>query len=210
MLTKLLRSTVRKITLPIGRALGHLGLSANAMTVLGFLVVIAAAGLIASHHLVVGGIVTLAGGVVDALDGAVARGTGSITKRGAFLDSSLDRVSDGLIFAAIAWHFASSSRTGALTFADGFADPTSAGLLFALVSLVFGLTTSYLRARAEGLGFECSVGIAERSERILVVSAGLIFPALLTGSLALIALAALVTVVQRFAHVWKQTKEVSV
>jgi CDP-diacylglycerol--glycerol-3-phosphate 3-phosphatidyltransferase len=208
-LTKLLRTTVRKITLPIGRLLARLGLTPNAVTVLGFVVVTVASGLIATHHLIVGGIVTLAGGVIDALDGAVARGSGHITKRGAFLDSSLDRLSDGLIFGALAWHFASASGTGGLTSTNWF-DPLAGGLLLALMSLVFGLTTSYLRARAEGLGYECSVGIAERSERILIVSIGLIFPSLLIWALILIAIASVVTVVQRFLHVWKQTKEVPV
>lgn len=190
MLTKLLRATVQKITLPIGRAMGALGISPNMVTILGALVTLAAAFLIADGRLRTGGFVLAAGGVMDALDGAVARGSGRITRAGAFLDSSLDRASDGVIFAAIAWHLSQTSQPIALA--------------LALTCLVLGFLTSYVRARAESLQMTCSVGIAERSERVIVVALALMLGFPLIWALGLLAVLSAITVIQRFVHVCKQ------
>ncbi|MEO7804080.1 MAG: CDP-alcohol phosphatidyltransferase family protein [Actinomycetota bacterium] len=191
MLTKLLRLPVRKVVAPVGRAISAVGLTANHMTVLGFLTVSVAAGFLARGSLMTAGWVLLAGAAFDILDGAVARASNSMTTAGAFLDSTLDRLSDGIIFSALAWYVAP----------DGFE------LALALTCLVLGFTTSYIRAKAEGVGLTCNVGIAERSERIIVLIIGLLFGILIQSLMFLTALSA-ITVIHRFVHVWKQAKNV--
>lgn len=189
MLTKLLRMPVRNITAPVGKAVAAVGLTANHMTILGFATIVIAAGFVVRGSLVTAGFVLLAGAAFDILDGAVARASNNMTAAGAFLDSTLDRASDGIVFSAVAWHVS----------ADGFK------LALALGCLVLGFVTSYIRARAEGIGLSCNVGIAERSERVILLTAGLLF-GVLVPSLILLASLSAITVVHRFIHVWNQAK----
>ncbi|MFN2609683.1 MAG: CDP-alcohol phosphatidyltransferase family protein [Actinomycetota bacterium] len=204
MFSKLFRDILRKITFPIGRGIAAAGLSANTMTAIGFAVVLAATAAIVQHHLFLGGVLTIAGGVFDALDGAVARGGDQMSKRGAFLDSSIDRASDALVLGGLAWHFATSGHV----LSASWTDRVSMAFVLALVSLVLAFMTSYIRAKAEGLGFECAVGIAERPERIIILSVGLVFASVLFWLLVVLAIASMITVIQRFMHVWKQAKSV--
>lgn len=190
MLNKLFGGLARRLMGPLSRALVRAGLTANAVTVAGFAVTLAAGALIAGGRLVAGGVVLLLGAGFDMLDGAVARASGGGSTRGAFLDSTLDRLSDAAVFLGATWWFVAEGD-----------DP---GIALALSAMVLGFMVSYVRARAEGLGFACRVGVAERPERVVLLAAGLLFD-LLVPALGVLAAVSALTLVQRCVHVWKQT-----
>ena len=212
MLERLFGAAFKRVIVPIGKALSRAGLSANAVTVIGFLITLVSAYVIAVGHHITAGLVLVGGALFDTLDGVVARATGTSSKRGAFLDSTLDRLSDAAIFTGLIWRFTAGPDASVWAFTRGIdvvgeqALVSQPGASLALGAMVLGFMVSYVRARAEGLGFECKVGIAERPERIAVVAAGLVFN-LLVPALALLALASAVTLVQRFVHVWQQAKQ---
>lgn len=172
--------------------MGRIGLTPNIVTTTGFLIVLAAAVILIKGSPVSAGWTLVAGAIFDVLDGAVAKATGKVTTHGAFLDSTLDRLSDGAILGAVAWTYAVASD--------------NKGLTLTLVSLVIGYCVSYVKARAEGLGFTCNVGIAERSERVGLIAIGLVF-SVLKPALAILAILSIVTLAQRFMHVWKQAEQ---
>ena len=208
MLKKIFGAAVQRVVIPLGAAVGRAGITPNMITVAGFLVTVMTAVLIGRGRLMLGGVVLIAGSLLDLLDGAVARATGSGSKAGAFLDSTLDRLSDAAIFVGLIWFYAAGGQPGAAGTQAGLQDFEQAQVLgagLALVNLVLSLMVSYVRARAEGLGFTCDVGIAERPERIALVCAGLILD-LLIPALLLLAVASAFTVAQRFVHVWRQAK----
>lgn len=165
-------------------------LSPNAVTIIGFFITGIAAVSI-PFNLLLGGFLIILGGLFDTLDGVMARVTNRSTKFGAFLDSTLDRYSDSFIFMAIAWYF--------------FREGNNAGVLFSLGSLVGALLISYARARAEGLGIGCSVGLMERPERVVLLSVGCVtgwlFPVIV-----LLFFTSHFTVIQRMVHVYRETK----
>lgn len=197
---KLLRPAVTRILTPLGRALVRRGIGPDAVTVIGTLgTVVSALFFFPMGLLTAGALVITVFVLFDLLDGVVARlGGGGGSTWGAFLDSTLDRVADAAIFSGLILYF----------IADG--DALLAGVtLFALVA---GLLVSYAKARAEGLGLTCDVGLAERPERLVVVLvaacfAGLGVPYLLAAGMWLLAAAGAVTVVQRVVHVYRQTRE---
>ncbi|MFA5353338.1 MAG: CDP-alcohol phosphatidyltransferase family protein [Thermodesulfovibrionales bacterium] len=172
---------------PLASFAGRIPLSPNSITITGFLITVAAASLIPSHPLV-GGLLILAGGAFDMLDGVIARSRSGGTKFGAFLDSTLDRYSDSVIFIALAWSFLSEGQP--------------VGALFAAGGLVGALLTSYVRARAEGLGIACQVGIIERPERVLIIALGCITGLLYPAAVLLFFLGH-ITVIQRIRHVYR-------
>lgn len=202
MLDRLLREPLHRLALPVARAMTRAGVSANSLTVLGTALVAAAAAAIVAGSLALGGWILFAGVLFDVLDGGVARAKmreegldgeePAIDNLGAFLDSTTDRLSDGIVFSALAWHFAQTR-------------PSSPALALTLASGVLAFLTSYIRARAEGLGLECEVGIAERPERMTLVISGLIL-GLMVPALVILVVLSLVTVVQRFVHVWLQAR----
>jgi CDP-diacylglycerol--glycerol-3-phosphate 3-phosphatidyltransferase len=210
MLERFLGPLFRRVTLQLGRGLVRSGLSANAVTVLGFLLTLGAGYVIATRHHIAAGLFLVGAAWFDAMDGAVARLTGTGSKRGAFLDSTLDRMSDAVMFTALIWRalLGPDSRLwGVTTGLDaGFTavdlNPT-AGLAFA--AMILGFMVPYVRARAEGLGYECKVGVAERPERVVIVALGLLLNQL-APALAVLAVASAVTLVQRFVHVWHQAE----
>jgi len=193
MLDQKIRAQWDRAIAPVGRFIGRTRISPNAVTVLGLLVQVGAAWLILEGAVRVAGLVTLVAAVFDVLDGAVAKARGLASKFGAFLDSTTDRLADALYFIPIAWLYGVS---------DGGRDSDWVAAL-ALATLVLSFLVSYVKARAEGLGFDCKVGIAERAERSLIVVAGLIFEVIPVALLVLSA-ASLVTVVQRVVHVRRQ------
>jgi CDP-diacylglycerol--glycerol-3-phosphate 3-phosphatidyltransferase len=182
-----LRGLVDKFALPLGRKIGGLGISPNLVTLLGTFLVILACALIIMERRFLGAWVLAAGGFMDLLDGSIAKAMKAQSRRGAFLDSTTDRISDGALFATMAWILVDS--------------PLGFGL--ALAALVLGGLTSYIRARAESLGFDCDVGIAERAERVILVIAGLVL-GILVPMLAVLVVLSFVTVIQRFVHVLRQ------
>ena len=195
MLDQKIRGVWDRYMKPIGRALARTGLSPDAITLLGVVVQVVAAYFILEGRLVVAALVSIAAAACDALDGALAKARGITSKFGALLDSTTDRLSDALFFLPIAWLYGVSPD---LPSRD---DPLIAGL--ALAALVFGFLVSYVKARAEGLGFECKVGIAERAERLAIIILGLLFDVLF-GALVLLTVLSAVTFIQRLVHVRKQ------
>lgn len=198
-----LRGVIGKVMTPLARVLLRIGVSPDAITILGTIGTVAAALiLLPTDHLFVGAIVIGAFALSDALDGTMARLSGRSGPWGAFLDSTLDRVADGAIFTAIGAYFI-VQHEGTIQVL---------GASFAAACVVFGFTVSYARARAEGLGYHAAVGIAERSERLvisLVITGfvGLGLPVVvLVVVLGLIAAASIITVGQRMATVRAQIR----
>jgi CDP-diacylglycerol--glycerol-3-phosphate 3-phosphatidyltransferase len=137
------------------------------------------------------GLTLVVAGVCDALDGQLARRTGRTSRFGAFLDSTIDRIDETVVLAGIAAWFITAARP----FAELMVVAT-------VIALGGSIITSYARARAEGLGLECKVGLFERPERVIVTVVGLLAgPQALTAAVLLIALLSWVTVAQRIAHV---------
>ena len=153
----MLRPALSRVLTPIGEALARTPVTPNAITVTGTVGVVAAAlWLLPTGHLFAGAAVCTVFVLADMLDGALARVTGTTGAWGAFLDSTLDRVGDAAIFAGLAaW------------LARGGHQPALAGVT--VYCLVAGAMVSYARARAEGLGVRADVGLAERSERIIII-----------------------------------------
>ncbi len=173
-------------------------LTPNAISMTGLVLNLAAAVLILEDLFVLGAVAFIIGSVMDTLDGRYSRMSGKGTPFGAFLDSTLDRIEEGVVLAAVCWQFAAAGEEAR----------AAACLLVVLGSLM----VSYTRARAEALGVECKVGIATRPVRVVILSAGLLFangelidgvdllPAAIWVMLGLTAF----TVLQRVWHVRKQ------
>ena len=183
----------RGILAPIARRLHAAGVSANAVTIAGLLLSLAAAGLVASGQPAAALAVLSVGALADTLDGQIAKAAGGGTRLGAFLDSTFDRLADASLAAAAVIY-------GAL-----HADPLM--LWFALVALISGSLVPYIRAKAESLGQTASVGLAPREARMVLVVLGLLAWALSADSqlfvtaFAAVALLSTATVIQRMAHV---------
>ncbi|RDD60526.1 CDP-alcohol phosphatidyltransferase family protein [Ferruginivarius sediminum] len=170
---------------PLARILLRLNVSPNVVTLLALALSIVAAWLIVAGQPVAGALVFLAAGALDLLDGTLAR-LGRLDSRvGAFLDSTLDRVSEGVVFTALAAVFASNSQ------------PVETALT--MLALLASVLVSYARARAEALGAACAVGLATRGERVVLLVLGLV-TGLVVEALALILVLSAITVVQRIRH----------
>ncbi len=176
----------------------------NTITSASAIVVIGAGAAFGLDRPRLGALWLLLSGLLDILDGKVARDGGMVSKFGAFFDSTLDRVGEAILFAGIAIYFQT---------AQGQTAPVL-GVALALATLTGSFLVSYTRARAEGLGLECRVGLAQRPERILGLGAPtLFFGAGPNGVLLLVIMGALtvlswITVVQRVAHVFRSTNNV--
>ncbi len=194
-------SRVRKaasgyLTEPVVRLLARTSITPNALTWFGLILAVGAAVLIATGYLLVAGLVVLTAGFFDMLDGALARRTERVTRFGAVLDATLDRLSEGALLLGIMFFFASGAET--------------VGVLLAGAALLASMSVSYVRARAEAMGFECQVGMFTRDGRVIVLAVGLLMSPLFDSAL-IIALAHIVgfsflTVGQRLVYVWRQAK----
>jgi CDP-diacylglycerol---glycerol-3-phosphate 3-phosphatidyltransferase len=225
------RQRVRDLATPLATALGRLGLTPNALTVIGFLGTCVAAVAAASQSWLAAGVLVLVFGIFDLFDGTLARATGRATTLGAFLDSSFDRAGESIVYIGIA--------AGCL--AAGFAF----GALLAAAAMAAAFMVSYTRAKSESLGFTpgsgmASVGVAPREVRIAILAIGLMWTGLwepfiqagpcaatgpdtfaciyglishpygstvLAGALGLITILATITTIQRIRHVLSQAKE---
>ena len=185
------KDAFRRLIRPLARVLSAMRVRPDSLTMTGWILAVAAAPLYTLGYVRTAGAVMLFAGLFDALDGAVARESGRMSAFGAFLDSTLDRLSESAVFVGIVFLYASSSR------------PFEA--LLAGVAMTFSLMTSYTRARAEGLGFECEVGLLERAGRVVILSLFSI-AGVLTIGIALVAVGALVTTAQRILHVRRLTR----
>ena len=170
-------------------------LTPNAISMTGLVLNLAGAVLIVERLFVIGALAFIIGSIMDTLDGRYSRMSGKGTLFGAFLDSTLDRIEEGIVLAAVCWHFAEL----------GDEIPAAACLLVVLGSLM----VSYTRARAEALGVECKVGIATRPVRVVILSAGLLFADgelisgfdLLPAAIYVMVALTAITVLQRVWHV---------
>jgi len=207
-----LAKTTRGGIAPIARRLHALGVSANAVTLVGFLITVAGATLLALGQPGAGLVVLLLGTLSDTLDGQIARAAGGGTRFGAFLDSTLDRLSDAALAIAAVWIGASTLTVFDLFFVHKIVPlPVvlgTADILFwgGLLLLVSSFLVSYIRAKAESLGEGATVGLAPREARIAIYLLG-VAAWTVTGSIQLFAAAvplaaflATVTVLQRIAH----------
>ena len=198
--------------LPIARELAARGVTPDALTIAGFGFSLLAALLFARGDFVPATFVLGLTGLCDMLDGDVARLSNSSSRFGAFLDSTLDRAGEGAIFAGIACFYFARSQGAALWLEGGsgsrFSDPEGRSTaVLALATLILSFLVSYTRARAEGLGLECRVGIMERPERLLLLlMGGLLGPRFMPGVLGILFLLTLVTVLQRVYHVRRLTR----
>ena len=167
---------------PVAQVLATSDISPNHVTMAGLVVNVVAAWLITRDNYFLAGALYLLGGGFDVLDGMLARATNRVSVVGAYLDSTLDRISEGAVFAAIAYVFAREGQA------------VDAGVV--LLALLGSLLVSYTRARAEALNVACKVGIATRPERVVLIALGL-----MTGWLApvvyLLAVLTGITVAQR-------------
>jgi CDP-diacylglycerol--glycerol-3-phosphate 3-phosphatidyltransferase len=188
------RAPVDAAVKPIGAALRKTKLTPDHLTVVGLVVAAGAAVAVGSGHLRWGLVLVILAALPDLLDGALAKASNSSSQRGAFFDSTVDRVTDALLLGGIAYYFADTQ------------DPRLAVLPFA-VSAVSGVI-SYQRAKAESLGLDAKGGLMERAERIVVLCVGLFLEPWLEGALVWILWGMLllisITAVQRFVKVWRQ------
>lgn len=183
------RSTTDRLVIPIGRGLVRAGITPNALTTIGLLGVMAGMGVLLAGQPIVGGWMMAGATALDALDGTVARLTGTQSEIGAFYDSVADRVADATIFAGCAW----VARDEPWVFAA------------VMVAFASALITSYIRAKAESLGYDATVGLVERPERVIVI-----IPAVGLGYLALgawvLAVGGVITIGQRLWAVVRQAR----
>jgi CDP-diacylglycerol--glycerol-3-phosphate 3-phosphatidyltransferase len=201
MLNRFARAFFTKLLTPLARLFLRLGIRPDVVTVVGTLgVCVGALGFYPRHQFFWGTMIISVFALSDTLDGIMARSSGRSSKWGAYLDSTLDRVADSAIFGGLV-----------LWYAGGGDTPYLAAL--ALGCLILGSVVSYAKARAEGLGMTANVGIAERAERVVTVliATGLVGlgvnEVLLAVVLALLAVASLITVVQRMLEVRRQAFE---
>ncbi|HSK50112.1 MAG TPA: CDP-alcohol phosphatidyltransferase family protein [Solirubrobacterales bacterium] len=170
-------------------------LTPNAISIAGLVGNLIAAALVTQELFFLAGVAFVLGSVMDTLDGRYSRMSGKGTLFGAFLDSTLDRIEEGIVLAAVAGYFAAQG--------DDFA------AAMCVVAVLGSLMVSYTRARAEALGVECKVGLATRPVRVVILSIGLIFAKgagiadfeLLAPAVYLIAALTIITTIQRVWHV---------
>jgi CDP-diacylglycerol---glycerol-3-phosphate 3-phosphatidyltransferase len=200
-----MRARVRSAVTPIALAAGRLGLTPNALTVMGFLISAGAAVLAGYQLWFAAGLVVVFGGSFDMLDGGLARAQNRVTRFGAFLDSTLDRWGEGVVYMGIV---AGASAAGFVAVA-----------VLAAAAAVSSFQVSYTRAKAESLGLHGEVGIAPRAERLVLLIVGLVAAGLdgglvegargqlwLAAALGVIFVTASITAVQRTWHVRSQLR----
>lgn len=197
MLSNLVRRRAQALLNSIALALNALGLSPNGLTLIGFIAMCLIGLILANGYMALGGVLIIAAGIFDALDGTLARLTNRVSKFGAFLDSTTDRFAEGAIFLGIMFWYMQHG----LTFVA----------YLTYLTLLGSLMVSYARARAEGIGVECKEGMMTRFERISLLVIGLVLSAVFGDTPILVVLAILaiftnLTAVQRMWLVYRATK----
>lgn len=200
MLNAKVRAGWDRLMRPVGRVLAGIGLTPNMVTLFGVALHAVVAVWIAQGRFLLAGLVAILAAFSDTFDGAVAKYLGATSKFGALLDSATDRISDALIFLPIAWVYGVRPDIGS------HYHPWVAGV--AMGALVASFLVSYVKARAEGLGFECNVGIAERAERLIVIIAGLILD-IVPVMVTIVCAASVITFLQRLFYVRAQAARVT-
>ena len=179
-----------RLLVPVLRAIK---LTPNALTMLGLLICAGSAVLVALGYLIAGGIVLLLASAFDILDGAVARVTGRMYRYGAFLDSTTDRYAECFTYIALLYYF--------LLHTHSTVEP-----MLVMFALTGSLLVSYVRARAQSLGFDADGGLLARPERVVITVIGLVFPPTLFWALWVLAVLTNFTAVQRIWVVWQQAR----
>ncbi len=188
MVTNVARHWAARVIEPIARLLDSLGLTPNSVTVLGFLLTAAVALLVGRGQFRLAGVLLIITLGTDAIDGTLARLTGRITRFGAFLDSTLDRWAEVLIYSALGWYYLYAGQQTAV--------------LLAMGAMAASLMVSYTRARAEGVGLTCKDGLLTRFERLVLLIGGLIIQQVV-AALWVIAVLAVFTALQRIWITWR-------
>jgi CDP-diacylglycerol--glycerol-3-phosphate 3-phosphatidyltransferase len=185
-----IKNRLRKLLDPVVDLLATLGVTPTMVTVFGLLLSAVGALFAARGSLFVSGIILLVSGLCDTFDGSLARLQGTVSKFGAFIDSTGDRIMELFYFGALIFYFMGHGTFGEIM------------IFVVLVALSGSLLTSYVRARAEGLGLECRVGWLERPERVTALVIGLLLGrVILVISILFIAVMSVITVFQRILHV---------
>ena len=174
----------------IGKRLVRLGVSANEVTFVGVLLAVATGVCIGLGLFWIGAALLTVGGLMDTLDGVVAKAAGTASKKGAFLDSVADRVADAFIFGGVAWYLALRP------------DPRLALIPFAILAV--SAVISYERAKAESLGYDAKGGLMERAERLILLGVALVLHVVFVPLLGLLLALSTFTALQRFVKVWRQ------
>jgi CDP-diacylglycerol---glycerol-3-phosphate 3-phosphatidyltransferase len=201
LVTKSLEQVFFRLTDPLVGWLLRRGVRPNTITTVGVLLVVVSAVCFGMGAIRWGGALLLLSGVVDTLDGQVARRGGMVSRFGAFYDSTLDRVGDGATFIGIAAFFLTAPGVQYRLWS----------VIACMVAVLSALLVSYARARAEGLGLDCRVGLVQRAERLLGIGVPSVLvtaaaaPVVLQGIVVVLALLSTVTVVQRFVYVYRVT-----
>ena len=191
MVTNWARKWGASVIQPIALFLARLGLTPNAITVLGFLMTAAVAVVLATGHTQLAGVLLIGTLAFDAVDGTLARLMGTASRFGAFLDSTLDRWAEVVLYGALVWVFLENGQ--------------DTGVLLTVAAMATSLMVSYTRARAEGVGLQCKEGLLTRFERLVILIAGLIFNQVI-WALAIIAILAGITAVQRIWVTWQAAR----
>ncbi len=172
MFSRLIQQSARQFVAAIVRPLARLGINPNVVTILGLLLSIVTALVIASGHIRAGGALVLFAGIFDMLDGAMARVSNAATTFGAFLDSTLDRYSESIILGGLLFY--ALQRPGLHEALWPWANEQQWMIVLVFVAAVGSLMVSYAKARAEGLGLECKTGLLARPERVVILALGLL------------------------------------
>lgn len=189
----------RRLAVPVGRVVAKTGVSPNLLTIFGFLMNVGVAWIISrgpDYFLIAGGLIVVAG-IFDLLDGAVARITNRVTRFGALLDSTLDRLSEAVLLFGLLWYYA-------------WKQDASIEVILIFAAIVGSLLVSYVRARAEGLELDCEVGIMRRTIRILTLAIALMlstFEPLLLVALWGLAVSSNLTAAHRLIYVWYKSSK---
>jgi phosphatidylinositol phosphate synthase len=199
MFTQRFQAWVRRLAERIVSVFRESPITPNMLTLFGLAITAVGAFLVAVNQLLLGGMVLAFAGFFDIFDGALARATGKVYRYGAFLDSTVDRYSEGVVYLGIMIYF--------LSHHDGLRP------VLVLIALAGSYLVSYVRARAQSLGFTCDVGILARPERVVIIVAGLLLepfvkvsPSPLTIALVILAVGTNFTAVQRVWVVWQQNR----
>lgn len=189
-----LKQDVRERARPAILWLDRAGFSPLSVSIIGLMVSALSGLIVARGYLFLGALVFLVGSAFDMLDGGLARLQGSVSRRGAFLDSCFDRLGEAALFAGLTWYYTTH-----------FAAPREWAVLFILGTVVGSITTSYVRARAEGVGTTCYVGLMQRPERVVLLVVGMLLGwRILEVVLGFLMFVTLATTAQRIVHVWRK------
>ncbi len=204
MFSRHIQQRVRQFVTLIMRPLAGRGVTPNTLTVLGLLLSILTAAIIAQGWLLAGGLLVLFAGIFDMFDGAMARARNASTIFGAFFDSTLDRYSESIILFGLLLHALQVPGLHDSFWPFRNEQPWMITLIY--IAVVGSLMVSYAKARAEGLGLECKTGLLARPERVVILALGLLTGAVI-WALVLLAIFSNVTAVQRIVHIWRTTRQ---